>query len=128
MTMCLTSIPGSTNCEVSLLPSSYLELSKKQIILETKLYIVPILIQGKIYMTPCYGMDKRTDTAMGKDSYRNLCSKFNVNSTKLMERLTSINMLIYMEKHTKCRCIKTSLYQYLRPQFMLDLFVLTTIL
>ena len=67
---------------------------------ETKEYMVPIMVKGKRYEFPCYGMDKISSVASPpeKPSYNNLCSKFNVKPSQL-KRPSSIDLLISMRQN-----------------------------
>ena len=52
---------------------------------ETKVYMVAIMIQGKKYEFPCYGMDEISSIAEPpeKDSYYKMCSKFSVKPSQM---------------------------------------------
>ena len=67
---------------------------------ETKVYMVAIMIKGKKYEFPCYGMDEISSIAEPpeKDSYNKMCSKFNVKPSQ-MKRPVSIDLLISMRQN-----------------------------
>ena len=60
---------------------------------ETKVYMVAIMIKGKKYEFPCYGMDEIYSVAEPpeKDSYNKMCSKFSVKPSQ-MKRPVSIDL------------------------------------
>ena len=67
---------------------------------ETKVYMVPIMVNNKKYEFPCYGMDEISSVASPpeKSSYDKICKKFGVKPNQ-MKRPESIDLLISMRQN-----------------------------
>ena len=68
--------------------------------ISTMVYMVPIMVEGKFYEFPCYGLDSISSIASppDKDSYSDLCSQFKVKSSQV-KRPASIDLLISMRQN-----------------------------
>ena len=66
--------------------------------IETKVYEVPIMVNGKVYEIPCYGLDVIASVAAPpeKESYAKMCAKYGV-KPKQVARPNSIDILISMD-------------------------------
>ena len=66
--------------------------------IETKVYDVPLMVNGQIYEIQCYGLDVIASVAAPpeKESYAKMCAKFGV-KPKQVVRPKSIDLLISME-------------------------------
>ena len=66
--------------------------------IETKVYDVPIMVSGKVYEIPCYGLDVIASVAAPpeRESYAKMCAKYGV-KPKQVVRPNSIDILISMD-------------------------------
>ena len=77
--------------------------------LMTKLYKVPIMVNGSMQIIPCYGIETITSDVSPPEpgSYNTLCQMFNI-KTKNVRRPTSIDLLLSMrQNHLHPSPIKT---------------------
>ena len=68
--------------------------------LMTKLYKVPIMVNGSVQIIPCYGIDTITSDVSPPEpgSYNKLCQMFNI-KTRNVRRPTSIDLLLSMRQN-----------------------------
>ena len=68
--------------------------------ISTIVYMVPIMVEGKVYEFPCYDLDSITSRILppNMESYSDLCSVFKVRSSQV-KRPTSIDLLISMRQN-----------------------------
>ena len=66
--------------------------------IETKVYDVPLMVNGQMYVIQCYGLDVIASVAAppDKESYAKMCAKFGI-KPKQVVRPKSIDLLISME-------------------------------
>ena len=69
--------------------------------LDTMVYIVQIMVEGRLYEFPCYGLDSICSIASppSRESYSEMCSAFKVNSSKV-KRPISIDLLISVRQNS----------------------------
>ena len=68
--------------------------------ISSKLYIVPILVEGKVKEIPCYGLETISSVSLPpvKESYYKMCAKFGV-APNNVKRPSSIDLLISMRQN-----------------------------